>query len=190
MSIHKNWLTKLFYGFKRKTSTQEEAGTHESPQPAQPISTKCPQCGNAVECLLPAMKPDDPAVYKCAHCLCTITHPGTSKTHPNDHPVHTWSQQEKIIHLESDTIRFTGKIHGSVGWEYQLIYPQESFQVHRKFAYLHPEMMEKGRCGGDEATVEYTLKPLKTGLFCITEQILFRGHLEENHTHYFLVTRE
>ncbi|MGN0033992.1 MAG: hypothetical protein ACI358_09500 [Candidatus Limimorpha sp.] len=48
-------------------------------------------------------------------------------------------------------------------------------------------MMEAGKCGGDEATVEYTLKPFKTGLFHITEQIHFRGNFEESIIHYFLV---
>lgn len=41
--------------------------------------------------------------------------------------------------------------------------------------------------GGDEATVEYTLKPIKTGLFSISEQVYYRGNLEEYHIHYFLV---
>lgn len=39
--------------------------------------------------------------------------------------------------------------------------------------------------GGDEATVEYTLKPIKTGLFCITEKTYFRGNLDECDIHYF-----
>lgn len=50
----------------------------ETSTPAQQESTKCPHCGNAVELLLPFMGFGDPEVYKCAHCQCTITYPGTS----------------------------------------------------------------------------------------------------------------
>ena len=48
-------------------------------------------------------------------------------------------------------------------------------------------MIEAGMCGGDEASVEYILKPLIPGLYCITEEIHFRGELEKSYIHYFLI---
>ncbi len=99
----------------------------------------------------------------------------------------SWSKQENIISLQRGEIKFVGKIHGSVGWEYELIYPQWAFNANRNITYHHPEMMEAGMCGGDDAVVEYTLKPRQSGLFEITEHILFRGNLEESYIHFYLV---
>lgn len=147
----------------------------------------CPKCGNKLEILLPKMEFEDPSVYKCNNCRCTFTTGGTSKVKANGKMLPSWSKQENIISLQRGEIKFVGKVHGSVGWEYELIYPQWAFSANRNITYHHPEMMKAGMCGGDEATVEYTLKPLKTGLFCITEEIHFRGNLEECHIHYFLV---
>ena len=187
MQINESILAKLFNLFKRKTSIKEETVVNEIPKPTQKESTRCPHCGNVVELLLSCMEFGDPVVYKCAHCQCTITYPGTSMITESGKLIPSWSRQENIINLRSGEIKFVGKIHGSVGWEYEIIYPQESFSVYRNITYCHPEMMKAGACGGDEATVEYTLKPLKTGLFCITEKIHFRGNLEKCHIHYFLV---
>lgn len=187
MQINESIFAKLFNLFKRKTSIKEETVVNEIPKPTQKESTRCPHCGNVVELLLSCMEFGDPVVYKCAHCQCTITYPGTSMITESGKLIPSWSRQENIINLRSGEIKFVGKIHGSVGWEYEIIYPHESFIVNRDITYCHPEMMKAGTCGGDEATVEYTLKPLKTGLFCITEEIHFRGNLEECHIHYFLV---
>lgn len=187
MQINESILAKLFNLFKRKTSIKEETVVNEIPKPTQKESTRCPHCGNVVELLLSCMEFGDPVVYKCAHCQCTITYPGTSMITESGKLIPSWSRQENIINLRSGEIKFVGQIHGSVGLEYEIIYPQESFSVYRNITYCHPEMMKTGACGGDEATVEYTLKPLKTGLFCITEKIHFRGNLEECHIHYFLV---
>ena len=187
MQINESIFTKLFKWLKRKDSINVKTVVSETSTPAQQKSTKCPQCGNAVELLLPYMGLGDPVVYKCAHCQCTITYPGTSIITESGKLMPSWSRQENIINLRNGEIKFVGKIHGSVGWEYEIIYPYESFIVNRDITYCHPEMMKAGMCGGDEATVEYTLKPLKTGLFCITEEIHFRGNLEECHIHYFLV---
>lgn len=176
MQINNHVFTKLFKWFKRKISILQ-----------QQESTKCPHCGNAVELLLPRMEFDDPLVYKCTHCQCTITCPGTSTITETGRLMPYWSNQENIISLRSGEIKFTGKIYKSVGWEYDIIYPEDSFKINRNITYCHPEMMKAGMNGGDEATVEYTLKPLKTGLFCITEEIQFRGNLEECIKHYFLV---
>lgn len=187
MQINESIFTKLFKWLKRKSSINEETVVSETSIPTQLESTKCPHCGNAVELLLPWMEFGDPVVYKCAHCQCTITDPGTSIITESGKLIPYWCNRENIISLRNGEIKFVGKIHGSVGWEYKIIYPHESFSAYRNITYCHPEMMKAGMCGGDEATVEYTLKPLKTGLFCITEEIHFRGNLEECHIHYFLV---
>lgn len=62
----------LFNRFKRKGLATED------PVSTQRESTKCHQCGNDVELLLPCMAYDDPVVYECVHCQCTITEPGNS----------------------------------------------------------------------------------------------------------------
>lgn len=177
----------LFNWFKKKPSIIDGAVVNEISKPIQQESTKCPQCGNVVELLLPCMGFGDPVVYKCVHCQCTIIAPGTSTITESGKLIPSWSKQESIISFSNGEIKFVGRIHGSVGREYEIIYPQESFRVYRNITYCHPEMMKAGMCGADEATIEYKLKPLKTGLFCITEEIHFRGNLEERYIHYFLV---
>lgn len=185
--INESILAKRFKFFKRKTSIKEETVVNEIPKPTQKESTRCPHCGNVVELLLSCMEFGDPVVYKCAHCQCTITYPGTSMITKSGKLIPSWSEHENIINLRKGEIKFVGKIHGSVGRGYEIIYPQESFSVCRNITYCHPEMMKSGMCGSDEATEEYILKPLKAGLFCITEQVHFRGNLEECCIHYFLV---
>ena len=138
MQINKSIFTKLFKWLKRKDSINENTTVKETPIAAQQESTKCPQCGNAVELLLLCMGFDDPVVYKCAHCQCTITLPGTSMITESGKLIPSWSRQENIISLRSGVIKFVGKIHGSVGWEYEIIYPHESFIVNRDITYCHP----------------------------------------------------
>lgn len=187
MQRNESVFAKLFKWFKRKYSINEDTVVSETSIPAQQESTKCPHCGNVVELLLSSMEFGDPVVYKCAHCQCTITFPGSSIINESGKLIPSWSERENIISLRSGEIKFIGTIHGSVGWEYEVFYPHESFLVNSDITYCHPEMMKAGMCGGDEAKVEYTLKPLKTGLFCITEEIRFRGNLIEQHIHYYLV---
>ena len=148
---------------------------------------KCTNCGHNMEIILPAMEFRDPVVYKCNDCQCTITSPGTSIINESGHLIPSWSKQENIISLENGEIKLIGKIHASVGWEYDIVYPRDAFGVYQKVIYHHPEMMRARMCGGDEASVEYILKPLKYGLFCITEEVHFRGALEKKHIHYYLV---
>lgn len=147
----------------------------------------CPKCGNKLEVLLPKFEFEDPSVYKCDNCRCTLTTGGTSMVTPNGKWIPKWSKQENIISLLNGEIKFVGKIYGSVGWEYKLFYPQWAFNVNQKTTYCHPEMMDAGMCGGDEAVVEYTLKPLQSGLFEIREDILFRGNLTESYIHFYWV---
>lgn len=97
------------------------------------------------------------------------------------------TKRPKIISLNNGKIKFKGKYWGSVGYDYRIDYPKKAFHVTEKFTYLHPQLMGNGMCGGDEATVEYTLKPLKSGLYRITEETLFRGEIEKHHIHYYLV---
>ena len=64
MQINESIFTKLFKWLKRKDSINEDTIVKETPIAAQQESTKCPQCGNAVELLLPCMGFGDPVVYK------------------------------------------------------------------------------------------------------------------------------
>ena len=177
----KSIFARLLNWFKQKASIKEKAIVRETPIP------KCPHCGNVVELLLPCMEFGNPVVYKCAHCQCTITEPGTSMITESGNLIPYWNRRENIIKLGNEEIKFVGKIHSSVGWEYDISYPEEAFSMNQHITYHHPEMMEARMCGGDEATIEYTLKPLKTGLFCIGEKTHFRGNLKEWNIHYFLV---
>lgn len=147
----------------------------------------CPKCGNKLEILLPKMEFEDPSVYKCNNCRCTFTTGGTSIVKEDGKMLPSWSKQENIISLQKGEIKFVGRIHGSVGWEYKLIYLPWAFSANQNITYHHPEMMKAGMCGGDDATVEYTLKPNQPGLFEIREHILFRGKLEESYIHFYLV---
>lgn len=181
-----SFFAKFFNLFKRKAKVKMESIMNDIPiQPKD--SSKCPICGNIIELLLPCYGYDEPVVYKCEHCRCTITFPGTSIVTESGKFIPSYCKQESIISLRNGEIKFVGKIHGSVGWEYDVIYPQDAFNVNRNVTYCHPEMIEAGMCGGDEASVEYILKPLIPGLYCITEEIHFRGELEKSYIHYFLV---
>lgn len=177
----RSYFAMLFNRFKRKGLATED------PVSTQRESAKCHQCGNDVELLLPCIAYDDPVVYKCVHCQCTITEPGTSAVSESGKLIPSWSENEKIINLKSGKIKFVGEAHGSVGLTYEVIYPKDAFSARREYVYCHPEKMKIGMCGGDRATVEYTLTPLKAGLFCITEETHFRGELEECRIHYYLV---
>lgn len=181
MKLCVTFITKLFNWFKRRRLLKDG----EISKLKQQESTKCSQCGNVVELLLPCTGFDDPVVYKCAHCQCTITYPGTSVITESGNIIPSWSRREKIIDFRDGEIKFVGKIHNSVGWEYKILYPQDSFRVYKNIVYCHSGI--NNMQGGDEATVEYTLKPIKTGLFCITEKTYFRGNLDECDIHYFLV---
>ena len=64
MQINEFIFTKLFKWLKRKDSINEDTIVKETPIAAQQESTKCPQCGNAVELLLPCMGFGDSVVYK------------------------------------------------------------------------------------------------------------------------------
>ena len=97
MQINESILAKLFNLFKRKTSIKEETVVNEIPKPTQKESTRCPHCGNVVELLLSCMEFGDPVVYKCAHCQCTITYPGTSMITESGKLIPSWSRQENII---------------------------------------------------------------------------------------------
>lgn len=150
-------------------------------------SFRCPKCGRDVETILLPKESTEPAVYRCNSCCCTITKqsPSTVSGEEEKENIQRFSEFEDIIPFESGKIEFTGTIYGSVGWQYNIIYPKEAFKVNKTYKYLHE--MEEELPGADEALVKYILEPQKKGLFRITEEVHFRGILEESVTHYYLV---
>ena len=95
--------------------------------------------------------------------------------------------QEHTVRLWGGRIVFSGKHWSSVGYEYRLEYADDAFAMERCLDYKHPEMVEAGLCGGDEATLTYVLTPLKRGTFVIREQRFFRGDLEQEICHRYTV---
>ncbi|MGN0206403.1 MAG: hypothetical protein ACI4BC_04100 [Muribaculaceae bacterium] len=170
--------SRLFNWIKRRLSINK--GNEFSNDPTRQ-SDKCPQCGNDIELLLAAMEFGDPTVYKCAHCKCTIISPGTSFITRSGKLLPSWSRRENIISAKNGEIKFVGKINHTEGRDYTISYPLNSFRASRKF------LNAPGMSGDDVETVEYTLKPLITGLFCISEIINLNGKPDECHRHFILV---
>lgn len=151
-------------------------------------SSKCPHCGNNLELVLGCMSFGDPVVYKCAHCRYTIAYPGT--TYKTDYGVYIpmWSKIEPIINLEDGEVKLTGKIQGLIGREYKIsVWDKDAFRISRRIKKIHPEEQNADITDVDEAIVEYSLKPLKTGLFSICEENYLQGLLMERLIHYILV---
>ncbi len=94
---------------------------------------------------------------------------------------------DSIIYIRNGEIKLSGTVYGSVGYDYKIVYPEDAFFVTEKFRYTSPELMKEGVCGGDEAIVEYTLKPRKRGLFKVREDLYFRGNLEKRVFHRYWV---
>lgn len=169
--------SRLFNWIKRRLSINNG---NELSKPTQQ-SDKCDQCGNDIELLLAPMEFGDPTIYKCAHCKCTIIYPGTSFITKSGKLLRSWSRRENIISTKNGEIKFVGKINRTEGRDYKISYPLNSFRAGRK--YLTAPVMS----GDDMETVEYTLKPLNTGLFCISEIINLNGEPDECHIHFILV---
>ena len=64
---------------------------------------------------------------------------------------------------------FSGRTHGSVGFTYDVEYDADAFSAEWKTAYKHPEQMESGMCGGDEAVETCRLTAKKAGKFVVCE---------------------
>lgn len=96
----------------------------------------------------------------------------------------------RLFHLNfGNEIKFAGISHGSVGYFYELDFPQDAFSAKRTFNYYEPDKVKMGMCGADKASVKFVLKPLRSGVFCIKERTLFRGSLKKEHVHYYLVLK-
>lgn len=98
--------------------------------------------------------------------------------------------RNKVIHL-GDTLHFSGKSHGSVGYQYYLEFDNTAFKMETQAKYLYKPREEDffidGRtgerkfrrpCGGDEKKVTYTLTAIKNGAYQIIEIVEFRGDIE------------
>ena len=94
---------------------------------------------------------------------------------------------EELIRLKTGKIVLSGRVHGSVGINYTVKYPQDAFDVEMTISYHHPDKMEQGMCGGDDAIRQYTLIPKKRGRFTVIEEESFRGTVEKTTIHNFLV---
>lgn len=117
MKLCVTFITKLFNWFKRRRLLKDG----EISKLKQQESTKCSQCGNVVEVLLSCTGLDDSVVYKCAHCQCTITDPGTSVITESAKVIPSWSSREKIINFKDGEIKFVDKIHSCrLGIQYSL----------------------------------------------------------------------
>lgn len=142
---------------------------------------RCSICGHLLKPISLPMDYGDPSVYKCDNCRYTVTFPGTLL------PADKCCKRDPIINRNCEKIILRGKEHLSVGYEYELVYSPKAFRSKRKIMYLYPEKMQEGMCGGDEAVVEYSLYPLKCGLFNVLENVYIRGELQCRYIHYFLV---
>lgn len=102
----------------------------------------------------------------------------------------TVSVRNKVIHL-GDTLHFSGKSHGSVGYQYYLEFDNTAFKMETQVKDLYKPREEDfvidGRtgergfrrpCGGDESVITYTLTAKKTGVYQISEIVAFRGDIE------------
>ena len=95
--------------------------------------------------------------------------------------IHSEAQSDYDYSVKiGDTIRFEGRVHASVGFNYKLDFDTDAFDSEEEFRYSYPKKMAERLCGGDDAVRRFYLVPKKKGVFVIKEQIYFRGHLDEN----------
>lgn len=178
-----NSIVQRFRKLLTKTDNVSKAVIEDATPQKYP--TLCPNCGCPLELIQAAIVSEDPVVYKCAHCNRTITEPGTiffTRTGS-----HTYSRQEKIVDVNTGKIKLVGTLHGSVGREYRVRFSYDAFLAYRKIQYIHPDAVAANIPGADEAKVEYTLEPLKCGLFCVTEEEYFQGEFVNSCVHFYLV---
>lgn len=55
-------------------------------------------------------------------------------------------------------------VHGSVGISVDVYYDESQFSLKKYLRYHNPESIERGLCGGDEATKTFKFTPLKVGI--------------------------
>lgn len=84
---------------------------------------------------------------------------------------------------------YKGKVHGSVGVTYNIEYDSTAFTVTKDIKYNDFKGMNKNMCGADDATVTYTLYPLKEGEFIIYEVEGFRGEEKRRIKHEIFIER-
>ena len=92
-----------------------------------------------------------------------------------------------ILGKEDEGVFFTGKVHGSVGISFLIGGDLDAFEIERNGHYLHPELMAKGMCGGDEEELTYYLRPKKRGSFVVNLIEDFRGEERELATRIIIV---
>lgn len=93
----------------------------------------------------------------------------------------------KTISLKDGILEYSGTSHASVGSDYTVEFNASEFDGVNEVQWNNPKSMEMGLCGGDKATIKYTLKPLKKGKFIVTEYHTFRGDTTEIITHRIIV---
>ena len=80
----------------------------------------------------------------------------------------------QVIKLNGDHLTFKGRVYGSVGIEYRIVYDKSAFQVESNCEYVYSKEDRDMLDGADDSTVTYELTPLKKGLFDIYEVEGFR----------------
>ena len=167
---------KLFKQFRKRK---------EVPAPEEGLfARKCPQCGRRLTVLIPFHEQEDDEVCKCDACRITVTIPGD---YHDPNVIDSCSEVDPILELRTDSVKLSGRVYGSVGEDYKVRFPQDGFRAEIKMTYLHPDQMAQMMCGADEATCEYTLYPLRTGLLWAVEEFSFRGKLQRRITHHYCV---
>lgn len=107
----------------------------------------------------------------------------------------TVSVRNKVIHL-GDTLSFSGKSYGSVGYQYYLEFDNTAFKMETQVKDLYKPREEDfvidrrtgerkfiRPAGGDECAITYTLTATKKGVYQIREIAAFRGDIESEKIH-------
>ncbi len=99
---------------------------------------------------------------------------------------YTSHRYDAIIPLGS-SISFSGRRHGSVGVDYQVVCDTNSFVVKESSDYTNPNFSVRPMCGGDEEWVKFTLESVRKGIFTIEEVSSFRGNIDKIKKHIIKV---
>ena len=75
----------------------------------------------------------------------------------------------------SETLSYSHKIHGSVGYSFNVEYDETAFLVDTHVVYDNPKAVEEELCGGDSAVKTCVFTPRKKGKYTIKIVHKFRG---------------
>jgi len=105
----------------------------------------------------------------------------------------------KVMHT-GDVMSFTGKVYGSVGYQYRVEFDKSAFseEIQSKELYkprlsdYHKdektgEMIFRRPCGSDKMDVTHILTAKRKGMYEIVEIVEFRGDVESQKVHRVLV---